>query len=141
MISYPLRVLFIEDDLKQAEVLAKLLRKRIAPANLEVFFAPTLEQGVRASHALIPCIVFLDLVFPGLNDWHATAKAIPDIRGSVVVVTEMDNEEVEMECRANGALDVFSKSKIRGIIEILVHVVTNIRLNNLARETMAAKAT
>jgi DNA-binding NtrC family response regulator len=133
MISDTLRVLFIDDDQAQSDVLAKLIRKKIAPAQVELFFATNLEAGIADSHSLIPCIVFLDLVFPETPDWRVTAEAINRVKGTVVVVTELDTADVEMECRARGAVCVFGKSKIQGLVEIIVHVITNIRLNNLAR--------
>lgn len=125
----------MDDDVVQSEALAKLLKLRIAPAQLEIFFAYTVENGIQMAGELIPCIVFLDLIFPETNDWRKTVESIPKFEGRpVVVVTELDTPEVEMECRAAGAFTVFAKSKIRGLIEILIHVVTNIRLNSLARE-------
>lgn len=133
MNSYPLRVLIVDDDIAQSQALAKLLKSKIKPAQLETFFSNTLEEGISLAKELIPCIVFLDLVFPG-QDWKTTAAAIPRFNGQVVVVTMMDTLEVEMECRKHGALTVFSKAKIQGVIEIIIHVVTNIRLNSLARE-------
>lgn len=132
-ISDALRVLFIDDNQGQSDVLAKLIRKRIAPAKVELFFATNLESGVVDSHRLMPCLVFLDLIFPETPDWRVTAKAIERIKGTVVIITELDNAEVEMECRACGAACVFGKAKIQGLIEIIVHVITNIRLNNLSR--------
>lgn len=134
-ISYPLRILIVDDNADHAEVLASLIRKKIAPAQLEIFFSLNLEDGIKMSHQLIPCIVLLDLVFPE-NDWKTTCASIPRFRGAVVVVTEADGVDIEMQCRKSGALTLFPKSKIKGLIEIVVHVIANIRLNNLAREAL-----
>lgn len=136
-IAYPLRVLIVDDDVVQSEALAKLLKLRIAPAQLEIFFAYTVQNGIRMAKDLFPCVIFLDLIFPE-STWRETAARIPEIEnGAIVVVTELDTPDVEMECRARGALTVFTKSKIAGLIDILIHVVTNIRLNSLAREGVA----
>lgn len=135
-IAYPLRVLIVDDDTKQSDALAKLLKLKIAPAKLEMFFASTVEGGIRMANELTPCIVFLDLIFPE-SAWQETAAKIPEFKGAVVVVTELDTPEVEMECRARTALTVFAKAKIPALIDILIHVVTNIRLNSLARNDIA----
>lgn len=136
MIALTLRVLIVDDDKVQCETLAKLIRNKIAPAEVEVLFSHTLEEGVRMSHEAIPCIVLLDLVFPDECDWKATALSICRFRkeSAVVVVSELDFPEVDFECRKCGAVATFPKRSIRSLIEILVYVISNVRLNNLARE-------
>lgn len=140
--SSPLRVLFVEDDRPQAEALAKLLRKRIVPASLEMCYAQTIAEGLKRKAELLPCIVFLDLQFPEA-DWHSTVSAIPQFKSGegtiVIVITEMDLAEVEIECRAAGATEVFSKQKIPGIVDIIIHVVANIGKNMLACEALKEK--
>lgn len=140
MLNYPLRVLLVDDDKEQAQAFAKLLSKRIAPARLEIFFSDNPSAGVKDSHDLRPCIVFLDLMFPGVTDWKETARMIPQFKGVVVVVSELPSAEISMECRSCGAVDVFTKDKINGLIEIIIHVVTNIRLNSMARQPVVQEA-
>lgn len=135
-IANTLRILIVDDDQEQSELLARLLRKKIKPARLEIFFANSVEEGIRRSRDLIPCVVFLDLVFPNESGWEQTAARIPDFKGTVVVITNYDDQNVEMACRKCGATTVFPKSKLHGLIEMIVRVVSDIRLNNIARETM-----
>lgn len=139
MVALTLRVLIVDDDKAQCDALGKLLTAKLAPACVEIFCAHTLEDGIRLSEELIPCIVLLDLVFPDECDWRATAQSICRFRkeSTTVIVSELDSPEVDFECRKCGAVAVFPKGKIRSLIEILVYVVSNVRLNNLARQQLA----
>lgn len=136
-----LRVLFIDDDVNLAEVMSKLIKTRCYPATVEAFFATSLEEGIKKSQELIPCIVFLDLLFPDNAGWKHTADQIHRIRGAAIICTQLpeDDMETELYCRKKGAIDVFHKDKVIGLIDVLVRTLTNVRLNALARSAVVSK--
>lgn len=107
-----MRILIIEDDAEQCELLSALFTK-MSKEKLDIFSASTLERGIVLSFHLQPDVTYLDLNLPDSQDWRATIRAIPRIFPPVIVITAMDDPigEIELEAYTFGAQNFFQKPK------------------------------
>src|SRR5438093_3649586 len=103
--SRPIRVLLVEDDAQDAELLQELLQEDTSPA-FEIERADRLRAALDRITQGGTDVVLLDLSLPdsrGLDTFlklRAQAPAIP-----VVILTGFDNDAFAVEALANGAQD------------------------------------
>jgi len=79
------RVLIIEDDANQREILALFIRE----SGWEVLEAPNGEAGILAAQSAKPELIFCDLLMQGLNGFQVcrTLRADPALKNTHIVVT------------------------------------------------------
>lgn len=128
-----MRILLVENHRETADRLTVLLQK--ANETIEVFTAPTLAEGITKSNGLRADITLLDLFLPDVKDWRETCAAIPRFHPPVIVVSEMDDPDVKVECYKAGAVDVFSKKVVTAAISVLLSAATSAKMRSLVTES------
>ena len=116
-----LRLLLVEDNPKDARLLDLALAETDGMSyRLEV--APNLAEGVRRLLDGGIHLVLLDLGLPdsqGLDTLVRLVQAVADV--PIVVLTGLDDEEVEKAARRRGAMGYLVKGRVTP--EILVHMM------------------
>lgn len=116
-----LRLLLVEDNPKDARLLDLALGETDGIAyRLEV--APNLAEGVRRLLAGGIHLVLLDLGLPdsqGLDTLVRLVQAVADV--PIVVVTGLDDEEMEASAKRRGAMGYLVKGRVTP--QALVHVM------------------
>lgn len=124
------KILLVEDNRKQAETLTRFLNKVAPPNTLEMFQADNLETSLTMSRELKASVTFLDLLIPlrpgeapiPATDWRVVAAHIRDYFPPVIVITALDDFEIEFECVIKqGAQAVFTKPKARSFFSWLAN--------------------
>ncbi len=84
-----MKLLFVEDDVNQAELFARLLGKLFAGNQFESCAKPTLAQAIMVVEEFDPDMIFLDLKLSDSPDWRETLKVIhgPFAKYPVFVLT------------------------------------------------------
>ncbi|MCU0772670.1 MAG: response regulator [Verrucomicrobia bacterium] len=79
------RVLIIEDDADQREILAEFIRE----CGWEALLAADGESGLRTAQAAMPQVIFCDLLMHGLNGFQVcrSLRSDPAFRNTLIVVT------------------------------------------------------
>ena len=68
------RILLVEDDEMNRDMLSRRLRKR----DYEVLIATDGEQGVAMARSESPDIILMDMSLPGIDGWTATGQVKAD---------------------------------------------------------------
>lgn len=125
-------ILIVEDNEATAETLTKLLVR--AESSLEVFCVGTLAEGLAKSIELKADVTLLDLCLPDVKTWRETAQAIEKFHPPVIVVTDMDDPEVDVECYKHGAQNVFSKRFALKAVTALLSAMSSANMRTIAAE-------
>src|SRR5262245_40736290 len=105
-----IRVLLIDDDPQDAELVKEYLSENPSLAPLE--WCERLKEGMRRCQRALFDVVLLDLHLPdshGIETFHRFRAAVPDV--PVVVMTGLDDEERALEAVQHGAQDYLPKSR------------------------------
>lgn len=132
MPDHALRLLLVEDNPKDARLLDLALGETDGIAyRLEV--APNLAEGVRRLLDGGIHLVLLDLGLPdsqGLDTLVRLVQAVADV--PIVVLTGLDDEEMEQAARRRGAMAYLVKGRVTP--QVLVHVMQDaVAKRNTAR--------
>lgn len=128
------RILLVEDDAANREVLTKLLKKQIAEkitlAKVEIDAVATLEAGLALADTA-NCTI-LDLNLPDSESTN-TITSIPRFRPPVIVITGDDDLDVAKACKTMGATKVFVKGQINGLCSAVIDCLVEdlLRLNGV----------
>ena len=76
------KILLIEDDELNRDMLSRRLRKR----GYEVIGAADGEEGLRLAQAETPAIILMDVSLPGIDGWEATRRLKADPRTQPIPV-------------------------------------------------------
>lgn len=109
----PLRVLLVDDDEGDYELLAEYLS--VPEGQFQLEWAASLGDGVRRLEAGRPDIMLLDLHLPdsrGLETFFQVESMAGDL--PIVIVTGMDDESAALEAVRRGAQDYLVKGRITG---------------------------
>ncbi len=98
-------VLVIDDDLAAGDLIAQL----IGPERACVVHAASAAEGVDLARAILPDLIFLDMLMPGVDGWQVLAalKADPEIASIPVVMIGIDDQR--QRGLTLGVADVISK--------------------------------
>lgn len=108
----PTRVLVIEDNPADAEVVSKLFRD-IKSGNFSLVFADTLAKGAEVSAGKAPDVVLLDLNLPDSYGPKTLTKAEELFPGKpIIVMTGFYEEHLGLDLIKKGAQDYLVKGKI-----------------------------
>ncbi|GEM_PF-5486312 len=117
-----MKILIVEDDKEQAELLQRDFIKKIvqplAPkvqVNIEI--AGTLVEAL--AHAATANVTILDLNLPD-SDPVKTISSIGAFRPPVIVMTGTDDEDMMISCKLHGASHVFVKGQIHGLCRVVL---------------------
>jgi two-component system, cell cycle response regulator DivK len=78
-----MKVLLVEDNAMNSDLLARRLRKR----GIEVVVAVDGKQGIEMAESLLPNVILMDMSLPVIDGWEATRRlrAAPRTKGIPVI--------------------------------------------------------
>lgn len=134
-----MRLLIIEDDRNQADLLARLI-KRKTNGGLDIISAETFESGLQAVKAENPDVILVDLLLPDSRPWQKTIMRLSELTKPYIVVTAAEDKNlVRTAAFVAGADNVFFKPFCTTVTEHLISAFTAASLRQQARE-LAKKA-
>ncbi|MCB1734717.1 MAG: response regulator [Gammaproteobacteria bacterium] len=101
-------VLIVDDSPTEVHVVKTMLTKH----GFQVSVAGSGEEGIERAKELLPDIILMDIVMPGMNGFQATRKLSNDAATShipIIVVTTKDQDTDRMWALRQGAKDYLSK--------------------------------
>lgn len=101
-------VLIIDDSPTEVHVVKTMLAKH----GYQVSVAGSGEEGIERAKELLPDVILMDIVMPGMNGFQATRQLSNDSSTShipIIVVTTKDQETDRMWSLRQGAKDYLSK--------------------------------
>ena len=118
------QVLIVDDSPTEIHVLTTILQKQ----GHEVTVANNGEEGVEKAKELLPDLILMDVVMPGMNGFQATRELSRNEETSgipVIIVTTKDQETDRVWGLRQGAKDYLTKpvsesdlvSKIKAVLE------------------------
>lgn len=127
-----MKILLIEDDDLQSNLLAKLLHKS-SEHEMEIDIARNLTEGIRKSHELRPDVCYLDLCLPDATV-EEVIGSIKKIYPPVIIISGMDDpdESLKLDCFAHGAQNYFQKQ--RDMRLLVSHLLSSGAAAHLRRE-------
>jgi CheY-like chemotaxis protein/signal transduction histidine kinase len=132
-VSAKSRLLIIDDDARGREALAGLLRNE----GYEVIFAEDGEQGLRQAKALLPDLILLDVMMPGLDGFEVCRRLRAEsllAEVPVILLTALSDRESRLRGIEAGADDYIAKPF--DTIELCARIRTITRLNRYRRLTV-----
>lgn len=117
----PIKVLMIEDNKGDYEIILKLLEKS-ENAEFELIHSPRLSSGVELLENNSFDVILLDLGLPdsdGLESFNVILKKHPEI--PTIILTGLANEETGIQAIKYGAQDYLVKGEFNG--KLLVRAI------------------
>ncbi|MGB3694338.1 MAG: EAL domain-containing protein [Spirulinaceae cyanobacterium] len=114
MIAEPLKILLVEDNFVDADLLQEHLEE-VSNVNWELVHVETLAEALQKLTKEEFSIILLDLSLPdeqGLATVRRTHEAVPET--PIVVLTGLNDEEAALEAVREGAQDYLIKGEIQG---------------------------
>ena len=102
------KVLVVDDSPTEVHVLKTLLEKN----GHEVGVAESGEEGVVVAKGMLPDVVLMDVVMPGMNGFQATRQLSQQAETAntpVIIVTTKDQETDKVWAKRQGAVDYIVK--------------------------------
>ena len=126
-ISNPMRILIVEDHKASADALCRILVKRIEGCECTV--AGRLDTGLKLARERRHDITLLDIGLPDAGS-DQVIISIPLFPKPVIVITDLEDYEVELKCFAYEADNFFTKKRLRETIDTnegadLIRAITN----------------
>jgi len=111
------KILVVDDSPTELHVLKKILEKN----GHEVMVADSGEAGVAKAKEIMPDLVLMDVVMPGMNGFQATRQLTRQSETAnipVIIVTTKDQETDKVWAKRQGAKDYLVKPvQEKGLIE------------------------
>jgi two-component system response regulator MprA len=123
--SMPIKALAIDDDPAMTELLTLLLKSH----GLEIYTSNSGEEGLQLVHTIVPDIIILDLMMPGLNGWQICREIRIFSKVPIIILSALDNPGMVASALDAGADDYLIKPVPSGVL--IAH------LNNLTRRANA----
>ncbi|MCP5140925.1 MAG: response regulator [Zoogloeaceae bacterium] len=101
-------VLIVDDSPTEVHVVKTMLTKR----GFQVSVAASGEEGIARAKELLPDVILMDIVMPGMNGFQATRQLSNDAATKhipIIVVTTKDQDTDRMWSLRQGAKDYLSK--------------------------------
>ncbi len=125
------RILLVDDQPANLDILRRVLEAQ----GYKVLLAPSGEVALRTASRVVPDLILLDVMMPGMDGYEAcrrlkqeeATRAIP-----VIFVTAQDQTEALVSGFQAGGVDYITKPFREE--EVLMRAQTHLRLNYLARE-------
>ena len=102
------KVLIVDDSPTEVHVLKTLLEKNGHDVNV----AESGEEGVVTAKEILPDVVLMDVVMPGMNGFQATRQLSQQTETAntpVIIVTTKDQETDKVWAKRQGAVDYIVK--------------------------------
>lgn len=108
------RILMVEDD----PFLRELYRRIFDRESIPLTIAEDGEEGLECIREMVPDVVLLDVMLPGMTGIEVLAKIHEDIKlrdkVKIVMLTDLDQMGVEERAMSLGALGFLSKNEVSG---------------------------
>lgn len=136
--DYKSTILIVDDQLSAREVLRGLLAQK----NFSLVFATTGDEALAKAAELIPDLILLDVMMPGMDGFEVCRRLRADTRLAevpVIMVTSLDDPDSRLTGLEAGADDFINKPFNRAELRARVNTIT--RLNFQRRmHTIALQA-
>ncbi len=102
------RVLIVDDSPTETHLLRGMLEKH----GYEVLAAETGESGIELARTLVPDLILMDIVMPGVNGFQATRKLSKDPATAgipIIIISTKDQDTDRIWGMRQGARDYISK--------------------------------
>ena len=111
------KILVVDDSPTEVHVLTTILEKN----GHEVIVSDSGEQGIEKAKQVMPDLVLMDVVMPGMNGFQATrqlSRQSETAKIPVIIVTTKDQETDKVWAKRQGARDYIVKPvQEKGLIE------------------------
>jgi len=121
----PIKALAIDDDPAMTDLLSLLLKSH----GLEIYTANSGEEGMQLVRSIVPDIIILDLMMPGLDGWQICREIRTFSTVPIIILSALDNPGMVASALDAGADDYLIKPVPSGVL--IAH------LNNLTRRANA----
>jgi len=119
-------ILIIDDEIISRYTIEALLESE----NYTLLFAEDGKQGLEKAEVMVPDLVLLDVMMPGINGFEVCRRLRqnPQLRLlPVVMVTAWDDPVARQRCLDIGATEVICKPFSRNELHTLINQLTNER--------------
>ena len=102
------QILIVDDSPTERHVLQTILENN----NYQVSTASTAEEGLEVAQSLMPDLILMDVVMPGINGFQATRKLSKNAETKdipVIIVTTKDQDTDRVWGMRQGAKDYLTK--------------------------------
>lgn len=126
-----IRILVIDDTQKNLEIVGQLLSEH----DYKVTAANSGERGIAIARKLVPDVILLDVMMPGINGYEVCRRLKADEKTKhipVIFLTAKTDHDDLMDGFAAGAVDYITKPFVKE--ELLVRVSTQAELAKKSRQ-------
>jgi DNA-binding response OmpR family regulator len=123
-------ILIVDDDI----LMQKVIEASLIKDNYKLVFAQSGEQGIEMAKDVMPDLILLDIVMPGLDGFEVCYKLRNDpqlIYIPIIIITALDDRDSKIQGLEAGADDYICKPFDK--IEFRARVKTITRLNRYSR--------
>jgi CheY-like chemotaxis protein len=116
-------ILIVDDDVANIEVLNAVLED-----DYEVCFATSGEDAIKIALELLPDLILLDVLMPGIDGYEVCRRLKADNLVAdvpIIFVTGLDDQEAEIRGLALGAIDYVTKPISPVIVRARVAIILN----------------
>jgi len=117
-------ILIIDDEIVSRYTIEALLESE----NYTLLFAENGKQGLEKAEVMVPDLVLLDVMMPGMNGFEVCRhlRANPQLCAlPVTMVTAWDDPVARQRCLDIGATEVICKPFSRNELQALINKLTN----------------
>jgi len=124
-------ILAIDDD----PLVLKLIEASLLKDNYKILFAPNGEEGLKMAEEIVPDLILLDVVMPGIDGFDVCASIRKNERIQhipIIILTALDDRDSKIQGLEAGADDYICKPFDKIEFRARVKTVTRIsRMNQL----------
>ena len=124
-------ILAIDDD----PLVLKLIEASLLKDNYKILFAPNGEEGLKMAEEIVPDLILLDVVMPGIDGFDVCASIRKNERIQhipIIILTALDDRDSKIQGLEAGADDYICKHFDKIEFRARVKTVTRIsRMNQL----------
>ena len=134
--SVPLRVLIVDDELRNRELLEFML----APDGFEILHAASGEEALAMVARQLPDLILLDVLMPGLDGYEVASRLKANLitRGiPVIMVSALDAPDARLSGLSTGAEEFLSRPVNRA--ELSIRVRNLLRLKSTSDAAVARR--
>ena len=115
------KVLTIDDDPAMTELVTLLLKTH----GLDAFMANSGEEGLQMIHKVVPDVVILDLMMPGMDGWQVCTQVRSFSSVPILILSALDSPGLVAKALDGGADDYLVKPVPSGVL--IAHLNTLVR--------------
>lgn len=112
-------ILIVDDEVSNIEILNAALED-----DYEICFATSGEEAIRIAHSVLPDLILLDVLMPGIDGYEVCRRLKEDQLVAdvpIIFTTGLDDQEAEVRGLSLGAIDYVTKPISPAIVRARVH--------------------